>query len=222
MPASPLVDAEYLSLPTGTNLHRVHSSNYGSVDFNPCKGLGSRFAPIQDNLGNCVPSLYAGATIKAAIHESIFHDIPANAGMKTVRIQDIFSNTYSVIETLRHLQLVELRNPNLSKWGISRRELIESYSTMYQHTSKWAQEIHHSFPDADGMVWTSRQCDPDDVYVFFGDRVNGSDFSQLSSLTCSDSRLIRAIRKEGKTRGVTIIIRNSCLYRSSKCEQSVI
>lgn len=205
-PPSPLTQGDILSLSKGTTLHRIHSSSFGFADFNPCKGGQTRFAPILDRSGNCVPSLYAGATSRAAFHESIFHDIPATARTKTVRLQDILRIMHSQLKTLRKLKLVQLRSASLGAWGISRRELIESNAKLYHQTVLWAQEIHRSFPAADGIVWTSRQCDPDDAYLFFGDRVQTTDFAQIGSRPGTDSTLISEVRDEGKRRGITIII----------------
>jgi hypothetical protein len=31
--------------------------------------------------------------------------------------------------------------------------------------------MHDSFSDIDGLVWTSRRCDPEKAYLLFGDRI---------------------------------------------------
>jgi len=205
-PPALLQEADVSVLPQGSTLHRVHLSQFGCSEFNPCRGGNTRFAPIADSAGQCVPSLYAGATAAAAFHETIFHDIPATAGIKTVPLQDVTQRTHSLIETLSDLTLVELRNVPLNRWGISRRDLIESNPAHYKQTAAWAQTIHQCFPDVHGLVWTYRQCDPDDAYLFFGDRVQSAGFTLIESRSGTDVSLVADIRKEGRRRGITIVV----------------
>ena len=154
-----------------------------------------------------MPTLYASATLPAAIHETIFHDIPANAETKTARLDEVFIRTHSKLRTNRALQLVVLRNVTLGNRGISRRDLITSGPALYGQTVLWAEAIHRDIPDADGLVWTSNQCDPDDAYLFFGDRVKESDFTAvLSRDGGTDRSLLRDVREEGRLRGITLTI----------------
>ena len=125
-PPSPLTEPEVTVLPNGTELHRVHNSLFGAAQFNPGRGSRTRFAPFNDCAGMPVPSLYASDTLRAAIHETIFHDIPAGDKGKTVRLANVEEKTHSELSTLRDLRLVELRNVTLSRWSISRRDLISS------------------------------------------------------------------------------------------------
>ena len=121
-------------MPQGTVLHRVHRTTYRAAEFNPGFGGPTRFAPFDDDAGKIVPSLYASSTFRAAIHETIFHDIPANAATKTVRVREVHLRTHSQIELVRDLWLVQLRNPTLGRWDISRNELISSSPAQYGHT----------------------------------------------------------------------------------------
>ena len=125
-PPSPLTHPQFSVLPSGTALHRVHRTTWRAAEFNPGLGGPTRFAPFNDRTGAPVPSLYASATLRAAIHETIFHDIPADARTKTVRLNEVHVRTHSELLTNRDLRLVELRNVTLGKWGISRRDLNSS------------------------------------------------------------------------------------------------
>lgn len=49
----------------------------------------------------------------------------------------------------------------------------------------WAEAIHRARSDVDGLIWTSRQCDPDVFVMLFEDRVSESDFDVLD---CIDVR----------------------------------
>ncbi len=206
-PPSPLTNPQYYVLPRGSGLHRVHRTTFGAAEFNPGRGGPTRFAPFSDANGTPVPSLYASATLPAAIHETIFHDVPASARTKTVRLNDLHTRTHSELRTNRTLRLVELRNVTLGKWGIARRELITSGPSLYGQTVLWAQAIHRDMPDADGLVWTSNQCDPDDVCFFFGGRVAESDFTAvLSRDGAVDKSFLKDVRDEGQLRGITLTI----------------
>ena len=152
-------------------------------------------------------SLYASTTLPAAIHETIFHDVPANAKTKSVRLDELYIRTHSVLCTNRTLRLVELRNVTLGNWGVSRRELITSSPVLFGQTVLWAKAIHRDIPDADGLVWTSNQCDPDDACLFFGDRVVENDFTAVLSRDGSTDRsFLKDVRAEGRLRGITLTI----------------
>ena len=125
-PQLPLSTPQYVTLRKNKTLHRVHQTAYAASSFNPCVGQPTRFAPIKDSTGNCVSSLYAGSTVRAAIHETIFHDILANASIKTVPRQNVLIRSHAELQTARALKLIELRNVNLNAWRITRRELIAS------------------------------------------------------------------------------------------------
>ena len=206
-PPSPLTSPHFAVLPRGTVLHRVHRTTFRATQFNPGLGGPTRFAPFDDDTGAPVPSLYATATLPAAIHETIFHDIPANARIRTVRLNDVHIRTHSELAANRDLRLVELRNVTLGHWGISRRDLISTGPALYGQTVLWAAAVHRDIPAADGLVWTSNQCDPDDACLFFGDRVDESDFTAVRSRDgASDKSFVKDVKDEGRRRGIALTI----------------
>ena len=206
-PPSPLTAPQYAVLPPGSILHRVHLSAYRAAEFNPGLGRPTRFAPIRDRAGNPVPSLYASATVRSAIHETIFHDIPADSAFRSVRRDDVRRRTHSLLAVRRVLRLVELRNPTLGKWGISRDELISSGPALYASTAAWAQAVHRDIADADGLVWTSNQCDPDDAYLFFGDRIGEAEIATVRSRDgMNDRSFLGDVRDEGRVRGIVLAV----------------
>ena len=150
-------------------------------------------------------SLYASAALRAAIHETIFHDVPPNATIKTVPLNDVRIRTHSELLTNRNLQLVELRNVPLNKRGISRTELISTGPDLYDRTVLWAAAIYRDVRDADGLVWTSNQCNPDDACLFFGDLVGECDFTAIRSRNGgSNESFVRDVRVEGWRPGITL------------------
>lgn len=166
-------------MPKGTVVHRIHLTRFGSASFNPCLGQPTRFAPIQDSSGNCVPSLYAGSNFEAAVFETLFHDVGTRGEVKTVPKRLLTERTHSAIQIKRDLRLAKLFAPDLKPWQISRQSLVGSSPALYDATALWAEAIHHQFREIDGLVWTSNQCDPERAYLFYGDRVTESDFDTV-------------------------------------------
>ena len=206
-PPANLAGPNIATLKAGTSLERVHDRNYRANEFNPCKGAPTRFAPIRDLQGNCVPSLYAGDTVESAIYETIFHDIPVKARRKTVSRALVQGRAHGRLEVLRDLRLASLRGPDLKKWRVSRHSLITTSPKLYRDTARWAEAIHHQFPYVEGLVWTSNQCDPDTAYVFFGDRVAPRDFDVVRVRDGAlDAGLLSDVRLAGRRIGITITV----------------
>lgn len=206
-PSTTLVAPNYVNLTSGTIIHRIHLTAYPATSFNPCAGQPTRFAPIHDTSGVCVTSSYAGSSFDAAIYETIFHDVPAKAPFKTVPRQDVLIRSHAELEVVRQLRLVQLRNPDLLRWKIRRRQLIGSSAKYYPQTALWAEAIHHQFPRAEGLIWTSNQCDPDDAFIFFGDRVSPTDFNLTQTRNGStDPSFLADVRSTGQRSGITITL----------------
>ena len=206
-PPSNLDNPNIFTLPAGTSLERVYRRNFRANVFNPCKGSPTRFAPIRDTKGDCVPSLYAASTLRAAIHETIFHDIPEGSSRKTVPKTHIEGRAHSQLEVVRDLELVSLRRPDLMRWKVKRDSLIGMPPRYYSDTARWAEAIHHQFPDVKGLLWTSNRCDPDTAYLFFGDRVTPSDFLVANKRDGeSDETFLADVRNEGMRSDIVIVV----------------
>jgi hypothetical protein len=206
LPPSPFPSINTQKAAKGAILHRTHSSSFRPAQFNPCKGQPTRFAPFTDGSGACVPTLYAATTREAAAFESIFHDIEPTALFRTVRLDVVESRSMSRIAPKRDLVLARLFAPDLKAWGRSRAELIDTPKSTYSRTALWAQAIHRARPDLDGLVWTSRQCDPDLCVILFRDRVGERDFDIVDSIDVSaNAALLLELRNFGLRAGVAIV-----------------
>ena len=206
-PSQQLGAPNYVTLQKGTFVERVHNRNFAADAFNPCQGNPTRFAPIHDSAGACVPSLYAGETLEAVVYETIFHDVPAKAKRKRVPQSKVKDSAQGRLEVQRDIRLVSLREPDLINWRIRRNQLITSSPKLYAETAKWAEAIHNQFPKAEGLEWTSNQCDPATVYLLFGDRVNSKDFSVVYTRDGQhDASFRREVRQIGKRSGIKITI----------------
>lgn len=189
-----------------TVFHRTHARAFRPAQFNPCRGQPTRFAPFNDATGACVPTLYAATNREAAAFESIFHDIEANAAFKTVRLDVVTARSVSQIAPKRDLRLASLFTPDLEAWKLQRAELVDTPKSTYDQTVLWAQAIHGAHATIDGLIWTSRQCDPEQCVVLFEDRISERDFDVMNRLeAASDASLLLELRHYGRRAGIDII-----------------
>jgi len=200
----PPVNANILS--RGFVIHRNHSSIFRPAEFNPCRGAPARFSPVHDSAGNCVPTLYGATTREAAAFETIFHGKSARPGFNTVSRRDIEMRAVSQIASKRDLRLAPLFAPDLAAWGLQRTDIIDTPELTYGQTVRWAEAIHAADATLDGLVWTSRQCDPERCFVMFGDRMTEPDFEVLDRQdVAGDPDLMRELGLYGLRAGITII-----------------
>lgn len=187
-------------------LVRIHLTAYEPSAFNPCGGSPTRFAPINDRYGACVPSLYATTNIEAAAFETIFHDVLPGP-LASVSGSMLGLRSASVLRLKRDLNIARLHAPDLRKWGLKPKDLSAAPSSEYDGTARWAEAIHHQFSDVDGLVWTSNQCDPNRCFLFFGDRVKDADFQCISSVALGAASVERnAVKSAARRASITITI----------------
>jgi hypothetical protein len=205
-PPSPFPSINIQIVAKYTALYRTHISDLRPAQFNPCLGQPTRFAPFTDATGACISTLYAATSREAAAFESIFHDIEPTAFFKTVRLDVVEARCVSTIAPKRDLRVAGLFAPDLKAWGLKRDDLIETPKSTYGQTVLWAQAIHRAQPDLDGLTWTSRQCDPDQCTILFGDRVSEADFEIRDCIEVrGDASLLLELRSFGQRAGITII-----------------
>jgi hypothetical protein len=169
-------------LAEGTPLWRVHNASRAGNVFNPCHGGRSRFAPLRDATGACIPTLYAGETREAATFETIFRDLPPLPQARQVFTSQLNGMALREIRPRRALRLVPMFNQNLAIVGQSRQTMIESHGTeAYKQTCAWAEAIHRDLLDVDGLVWTSRQQDEVLAMVLFEGRVSLADLEVVGT-----------------------------------------
>ncbi|TDW28145.1 RES domain-containing protein [Rhizobium azibense] len=178
-PPSPFPASNSHGIKAGTRFHRVHDQRFDSCAFNPGKGRPSRFAPLFLS-GKPIPTQYLATNFECAAHETIFHDVPIDEPNKTVGADNIKPLSHSVVEIKRDIVLVPLFAPDLARWRITRADLIDTTAASYATTAAWALAIHQNRPDAHGLIWTSKRCDPQQALLLFGDRVFESDLSAIS------------------------------------------
>lgn len=201
----PDIECNILVLRAGTELHRVHSRDRHAHEFNP--GFGSsRFAPFT-SAGIRVPTMYAATSFGCAACESVFHDIDPAATFTTVPLTKVEELAGSRIEIDRDLKLARLFEPDLNKWGITRRSLIDTPPSSYPSTRTWAQAIHDADPTLDGMIWTSRRFDEEKCLLLFGTRVDESSIIALRSDDfASAPDLLNRLVQLGRLSGIVLTL----------------
>jgi hypothetical protein len=190
VPAPPTDLAKHIktvSWPKGQLIHRVHLSAYAPDAFNPGAKGNARFSPIQDSSGKNIPTLYGGTTFDCAVMETVFHDVPFIAGLKTFDKAKLADQLYSVLAPQRALVLADLSATALRALGLRRGELIDTEKDQYPGTRKWAEAIHAACPAVEGLCWVSRQDDRARAIVLFGNRISPDDLK-----TSGISREIRS------------------------------
>lgn len=164
VPGKPFEPEEYI-LEAGTPLYRVFSNARKSVkEFNPGLGGNTRFAFFGDPK---IPMLYMAQTEKAAICETILHEIPTGQGQ--IMYDDIADKICAPLEPARNLRLVSLMGDGLRKLGTEARFVTGTMPSQYQRTVRWAEAAHDA--GFDGLVWMSNRRNTDRAFVLFGDRV---------------------------------------------------
>ena len=206
-PPSPFSAFNTRALPAGTRLVRLHDPAFEGGGPKPCKGGPTRFAPVFQPGGACLPTLYAAATFECAVFESVFHDVPHISADKFVRLSKVTSRSVSWLRLRADLMLASLHEPDLNRLGLTRADLIDTPASTYPLTARWAEAFHRADPAVAGLVWTSKRCDPDSAYVLFADRLPPDALEVMDRIEIAASaHHLDQIRKFGRRAGITLTI----------------
>jgi hypothetical protein len=174
LPPSDKLNATIRTWGKGETVFRIHSAIYAPNVFNPSKIGNARFSPLFDDAGVVIPTLYAASTLDCALMETVFHDVPFAAGLKTLsKATHIAGQVYARLRLTRDLRLIDLSTIALRKMGVPRVHLIDTDASQYPDTRQWAIALHRQNPDAEGLLWTSRQDDTARALILFEDRMSG-------------------------------------------------
>lgn len=163
-------------------MSRVYHLDYPPKSFNP----GTRTEPcgrfhfFEADDGSRVPVLYAAAAVDAAISETVFHDLPVSPNQPAVVTESRLSKYgLVIIRALRDLTLIELYGHGLRQLGLRPENLTSTGPGEYPRTVRWARALHAAVPEADGLVWMSRQFNAEQALILFGDRVQEADLEVI-------------------------------------------
>lgn len=177
---SPLFDI----WPRGEPLIRVYDGYYRATEFNPGTNppqVSARFSFFADERGSVVPILYGSDREDGAISETIFHDVPVRGGLRSVQESRLERAMLVTLASRRDLRLVQLLGHGLRRLQLRAGDLTDTESDQYPATVGWARALHGGFPDADGLVWMSRQFNAAKAVALFGHRVRQDDLEELTA-----------------------------------------
>jgi hypothetical protein len=186
---------DYVSLPGGTELHRIHPNAFGAAQFNDTDRGNARFSPIRSAAGAIIPTIYGAQSFGSAASEVILRcaDVPTidpATGLPPFQIvypADYRNFSHSVVRTTADLSLVNLTVTGQRKVGVNGNALLAGPSSTYPATRAWAERIHAACPSAQGIYYSSYQYGPDFAVVLFGDRIPPGTLLDLSSRAVPDS-----------------------------------
>ena len=174
-PPTGSLDAKLMSWGAGEIMYRVHDDVYAVDSFNPSPRGNARFSPIHDSAGDVIPTLYAATTPQGALMETIFHDVPYKPGFKRVSVGRLEGKLSSTLAFLSDFQLIDLGKVGLRRLGIHPHDLIDTTKAHYPETRKRAELLYTAYPQAQGLIWPSRQDDRARAVVLFGTRVGATE-----------------------------------------------
>lgn len=187
----------------GTRLYRNHAIGFPGASFNPCKGAPTRFAPLTDPDGACIPSLYAATSFDGAAYETIFRGIPSPYA--AIPRQDLDQRGVSVIRPARPLRLVPFFSPELKGWKIDPEQVFRAAASVYPDCRALAALAWREFEKADGIVWASIRDSSARALLLFGDRIAPGDFdAEPPRSLASDPALLDDFIRAGDRAGFRI------------------
>jgi hypothetical protein len=195
-PVAASLDAKFMSWGEGEVMHRIHDDEYPVESFNPSPLGNARFSPIRDAAGNLIPTLYAATTPQGALMETIFHDVPYKPGFKRVSVDRLEGKLSSTLVFLSDFQLIDLGKIGLRRLGVHPHDLIDTTKAHYPETRKWAELLYAAYPQAQGLIWPSRQDDRARAVVLFGTRVEDSELRPAGiSIPLMENGMVHEVAK---------------------------
>lgn len=168
-----LASASFENWPAGTPLIRIHASSFHATQFNPCMGDPTRFAPVRVK-GTCVPTLYGAETLRAALAETVLHDLDVADPFASVPQWKLTDRCLSSVVATRPLKLIKLYRMELGKMGRKHAEHFAFDRAGYALCQTLAAELYQEHADADGLIWMSVRDDTKRACLLFEDRAGAA------------------------------------------------
>lgn len=174
---SALPELTPFTVPADRDLFRVYSGTWGYDEHNP--GFGdARFSPFDDpGAGLRVPTMYLAQDATSALLETVFHDVHDMTD-RTIYEKDLVGQLLAYLRTPQPVVVGDLRDPELARLKIGRRQVVSTAAEHYPCTRRLAvgavSRTHHG-RHIQGLIWHSRQAElarrPGvEVMVIFGHR----------------------------------------------------
>ncbi|CNK68321.1 RES domain [Yersinia enterocolitica] len=185
----------------GKLIYRIHSDEFTATQFNPGKG-SARFSPMSSG----VPTLYGGVNTGVAVMETIFHDLPPDSVGAPYDLGKLEGMVHSAVKSSEDLHLVDLNPKTLRKMGVKRADILDSSADQYVFTREYSVAIHHAYPAAQGLQWSSKQ-HGETALMLFGDRVRSEQLvvDIESERVLGSETVMDVIEEEADQLGVVLI-----------------
>ena len=184
MPPKETLRASLLDWSTSDPIYRVHQARYKADEFNAYPNANARFSTLIDfATNNVVPTLDAGLTLDVALMETVFHNVPYAAGLKTLSKRSYSGHNASSLLVSGRLVLIDLGSVALHRLGIEPSDLTFSSASTYPATREWARRLHDENQSTQGLIWPSRQQNTSQALMLFGDRVPAGTLQTISTMS---------------------------------------
>lgn len=141
-------------LQAADRLHRVHEQAFAATTFNRSGGGTTRFGPLVGT-----GHVYLAASRTVALLETVFHDVHHQVPRIVYEATDLTGWQLTEIRLTAEVGLLDLRDPQLERFGIGRDQLVATTPAHYPCTRHWAQVLADRRPGGAtpaGMLWNSR------------------------------------------------------------------
>ena len=190
--------------PQNRVIFRIHHERFAANWFNDT-GIGNaRFSPFLQGK-RAVPHLYGAASLKAALWETVFHDVDVRPrGRKEILREGLRHLYVSQLAPARPLLLAKLHSNGLHRLAVQNKDLVESQPGQYPRTREWALALYEDMPGIDGLVWMSRRYNSERAIVLFADRAPELIQSGPSLNLLNASAAWNAVLAEAYAAGISI------------------
>jgi hypothetical protein len=141
--------------------------------------------------------MYGGDDEIVPLLESVFQEVGIT-GSRVIYERSLRDRGLAYVSTTVPLRLVDFRDPELSRLGLGRDQLVATDAAHYACTREWARWAHGlaiNRVQPDGIVWHSRQAEliggpQREVLALFGGRATPTPthWSAPACATCSKGR----------------------------------
>lgn len=171
-PNQPAGAPQYIRLPAGTALFRVHRAGYDACAHNPTLAHryygGGRF---DSTLDDAYGYWYAGDSADVAVSEYLLRDLAVHeAGTRVLEWARVAGRRLTSVETTVDLTLLSLAT-GIELGALSQDTWLTTAPPRdYAQTRHWAHWIRGHAPDAAGFRWRSFREPAGFAFVLFSDR----------------------------------------------------
>ena len=195
---------------------RVAIDNLGSTE--PSTSTSARrFSPVRDASSHRVPVLYAGADLACALGETVFHDLSDDpSSPDEVFRADLLSLRASAIALTVDVELADLTDAALERYGYGRELVINTATEEYVVTRLWGQHAWDK-TTCSGLVWNSRRSPGRLAFMLFVDPPRPADRARAISrkhdldvvsppVSLYDGAGLASVMDVAASRNVTVIV----------------